>query len=252
MMRRPLLIVSTAMLVAIIFLMIRGLAWIDCIEFGTGHSYTFACSDAGCFIIGRADGPWYAERGFGARSIHRDRPHAHQPWRFDHPAEVARQINTDTGHGAPSIHTAHGGWLAAACSLPIVIAWIRGRQQGWSGGCAACGYDLTGNTRGVCPECGTPIATRPAKEVAMTLVESYPGETDADLRAEADRILQSLNPAMPNWWHPYEIRGTYQRGDKWFREFHCRAGSVELWLYKLARRCSPRSVLLLDTDGREI
>ena len=25
-------------------------------------------------------------------------------------------------------------------------------------GCLSCGYDLTGNTSGVCPECGTPVA----------------------------------------------------------------------------------------------
>jgi hypothetical protein len=25
------------------------------------------------------------------------------------------------------------------------------------GQCTSCGYDLTGNTSGVCPECGTPV-----------------------------------------------------------------------------------------------
>ncbi|MCP3902337.1 MAG: hypothetical protein GY715_01770 [Planctomycetes bacterium] len=28
--------------------------------------------------------------------------------------------------------------------------------------CAECSYDLTGNTTGVCPECGTPIAVNAA------------------------------------------------------------------------------------------
>ncbi|HXE51970.1 MAG TPA: hypothetical protein VN541_03100 [Tepidisphaeraceae bacterium] len=27
--------------------------------------------------------------------------------------------------------------------------------------CARCGYDLTGNTSGVCPECGTPVPRNP-------------------------------------------------------------------------------------------
>ena len=52
-------------------------------------------------------------------------------------------------------------WLAAiTATLPIV--WIvrfslshRAHQQGR---CAICGYNLTGNTSGVCPECGTPVA----------------------------------------------------------------------------------------------
>ena len=30
--------------------------------------------------------------------------------------------------------------------------------------CIACGYNLTGNTSGVCPECGTPVPKEPAEE----------------------------------------------------------------------------------------
>ena len=44
----------------------------------------------------------------------------------------------------------------------------------------------------------------------MTLIETHSGESDADLRAVTDGILQALNPEKPNWWHPYELRGTYQ------------------------------------------
>ena len=32
------------------------------------------------------------------------------------------------------------------------------------GYCQDCGYDLTGNTSGVCPECGTPIDGRPGAD----------------------------------------------------------------------------------------
>lgn len=44
-----------------------------------------------------------------------------------------------------------------------VVAWFfRAKAAtpapGKPGVCTACGYNLTGNTSGVCPECGTPVA----------------------------------------------------------------------------------------------
>lgn len=47
-------------------------------------------------------------------------------------------------------------WLAAAfgAALPLVRI-IRHRRRPAPGYCPACGYDLTGNISGVCPECGT-------------------------------------------------------------------------------------------------
>jgi hypothetical protein len=54
-------------------------------------------------------------------------------------------------------------WLAMLLTLPLAIpclAWeLRGRQyrhRVLHGLCIHCGYDLTGNTSGTCPECGTP------------------------------------------------------------------------------------------------
>lgn len=36
--------------------------------------------------------------------------------------------------------------------------WIRRiRKRGLAGRCVTCGYNLTGNVSGVCPECGSPI-----------------------------------------------------------------------------------------------
>ena len=43
---------------------------------------------------------------------------------------------------------------------PGVVAEVRRRR----GQCVRCGYDLTGNTSGTCPECGTAAATGGAKE----------------------------------------------------------------------------------------
>lgn len=48
--------------------------------------------------------------------------------------------------------------------LPAIrlICNIRQRRRARSGRCAQCAYDLTGNTSGVCPECGTPIGKNEA------------------------------------------------------------------------------------------
>ena len=49
-------------------------------------------------------------------------------------------------------------WLLmiAFSVLPALAAWRLWRaRRSSSGACGFCGYDLTGNTSGVCPECGT-------------------------------------------------------------------------------------------------
>ena len=51
--------------------------------------------------------------------------------------------------------------LVAACSLcPLIFLLNRQRLSNRLGrnACSICGYNLTGNTSGVCPECGTPVA----------------------------------------------------------------------------------------------
>jgi hypothetical protein len=45
----------------------------------------------------------------------------------------------------------------AWASLGTMYQWPGFRPRFRLGRCAWCGYDLTGNTSGVCPECGNPI-----------------------------------------------------------------------------------------------
>ena len=76
----------------------------------------------------------------------------------------------------PGLHLAAGGWPMAgytslALSLwPLLVlfaaypTWafvhgpLRRHQRRRHGRCIQCGYNLTGNTSGVCPECGTRLA----------------------------------------------------------------------------------------------
>lgn len=47
----------------------------------------------------------------------------------------------------------------AAAVVPVVwlVGRLRRRRRSGPGRCRRCSYDLTGNTSGVCPECGTPV-----------------------------------------------------------------------------------------------
>jgi hypothetical protein len=55
-----------------------------------------------------------------------------------------------------------GLWLLMCGFLAFAVLRQRGaarsRECAESGCCGGCGYDLTGNTSGVCPECGAPAA----------------------------------------------------------------------------------------------
>lgn len=44
-------------------------------------------------------------------------------------------------------------------AIPTVVAWRRDRRPP-PGHCQKCGYDLTGNESGVCPECGSECGRR--------------------------------------------------------------------------------------------
>ena len=83
----------------------------------------------------------------------------------------------------------------------------------------------------------------------MTLLETHPGETDAEFRTATDAMLQSFSPDSPSWWHPYEVRGTYEYAGILFRQFYCIAGSVECWVWKIAREKTDRRVIVLPDES---
>ena len=59
-------------------------------------------------------------------------------------------------------HTNSRGWYISLplwmpfllCAIPTVLLWWLDRRRIPSGYCQTCGYDLTGNVSGICPECG--------------------------------------------------------------------------------------------------
>ncbi len=44
--------------------------------------------------------------------------------------------------------------LFVVAAVPTAFLWWRDRRGVPPGACRSCGYDLTGNVSGVCPECG--------------------------------------------------------------------------------------------------
>jgi hypothetical protein len=48
--------------------------------------------------------------------------------------------------------------------LAAVILYSVGRAKHRPGLCPSCRYNLTGNTSGACPECGTPVPKAPAEK----------------------------------------------------------------------------------------
>ena len=71
-------------------------------------------------------------------------------WLFEH--EPGNQ------YGAPSFITPL--WLPlAAIGLTTIVVWRRGLLR-LPGTCQKCGYNLTGNVSGVCPECGMPTSSK--------------------------------------------------------------------------------------------
>jgi hypothetical protein len=73
------------------------------------------------------------------------------------------------------------GWIFFA-SLPLALAAImsllrilRSRRRRRHGNCPACAYNLTGNTSGVCPECGTAIESSDSKsDDIVSILRSSP------------------------------------------------------------------------------
>jgi hypothetical protein len=79
---------------------------------------------------------------------------------------AAQQILTNAGYESYWAVT-FPMWLLmvpAVLLVPVMslLSMLRRAIRTRAGRCQSCGYDLTGNTSGVCPECGAQVTARPA------------------------------------------------------------------------------------------
>jgi hypothetical protein len=66
-------------------------------------------------------------------------------------------------------------WSALTITAAYPLYRVLRRRRAPSGHCQTCGYNLTGNVSGICPECGTPIT--PDKDAPVGIAS--PGEQNS-------------------------------------------------------------------------
>ncbi len=69
------------------------------------------------------------------------------------------EIGTPFGHDELSIVIFPYWLLLLLAAIPTAWLWHRDQRRIRPGRCPRCGYDLTGNTSGVCSECGERMPT---------------------------------------------------------------------------------------------
>jgi hypothetical protein len=87
-----------------------------------------------------------------------------QPQQTRHGFALVNKVSSWAGSGRLETETTQQlsfpGWLPPLLFALPPSVWLHGLVRRWrlqSGGyCLACSYNLTGNTSGVCPECGRP------------------------------------------------------------------------------------------------
>jgi hypothetical protein len=145
-----------------------------------GHVLTWDSSRGEIAItVLRFDRPWRFAR------IHRLMHRSGQPWRQPSPtaAGFARDAgqatmwigiggvrSDDGGSGSGILTPIHYGrfllpmYAVFLCFATLPLYWLASFRRIGQGCCESCGYDLTGNTSGVCPECATLVADKAGAE----------------------------------------------------------------------------------------
>jgi len=93
-------------------------------------------------------------------------PHYPAKWSWGSLSMRSRWVSRWTWWCRPFYYKVQGGsrsltiiiplWIPVLATLiPTALLWYRDRPP--PGHCRKCGYDLTGNESGVCPECGTEL-----------------------------------------------------------------------------------------------
>ena len=118
--------------------------------------------------------------------------------------------------------------LFAALSAYPCVALVRSRLSAWrfrlsasldsrrarkEAQCVQCGYNLTGNTSGVCPECGEPTIRQEAKAELSRIVAEYRERSYAEWVARIDDkpiVLETTTDT--DRWYEVEIEAFWDGG----------------------------------------
>jgi hypothetical protein len=77
-------------------------------------------------------------------------------------AAVLFRYIIDPGHASPWLAAGAAVTLLPLAAVAVRVHWHAHRvaRRRAAGECLRCGYDLTGNVSGTCPECGTPAQVK--------------------------------------------------------------------------------------------
>jgi hypothetical protein len=95
-------------------------------------------------------------------------------WKRIKPLLTTREVFTP-GAGCTSVWRRHElrlWWPFLLCATPTTAYWLWCKRRKRKNHCRQCGYNLTGNMSGICPECGTPIP----EEVKIALGKQAEGD----------------------------------------------------------------------------
>jgi hypothetical protein len=178
-----LVVLSLLLCLAIIVLWVRSYTVVDDLALARGRSYEI-CSDSGVLHVGVTStfvGTVISETSrsitiYGPRREHCRLTLSHHNWWCPSTAAKLGGMTTfgvRTGPTGIIIDTDRGTWIEAFrallfphwCAAVVfgilpsmwLVRWRRRRRYRAAGECRQCGYNLTGNLSGFCPECGTAI-----------------------------------------------------------------------------------------------
>lgn len=153
---RKLIIVALSSSTALVVI-----AWVASYISPTNLKYLYP--DGSTYSLHSNNGKFEVARWYPVAPTTKPRPEVR--WVFARFMYVSALFRSDYGNGPPA-YCAQGvavpfWFLFASTAAFPTLAFIRSplrryhrRRNGW---CITCGYNLTGNTSGVCPECGTTI-----------------------------------------------------------------------------------------------
>jgi hypothetical protein len=157
-------VLSLVLCVATVVLWVRGLSAAEVFSYW-GHRYTVMfrsnLSTFG-FVVGAHPRSETADWGYESFSLGTS---LHSYWKH-HPLELLGHFHWGSiGAGTPGAvrRMVLPAWLFLLMfAVSPVLWWLRWRLQHRPpvGCCTSCGYNLTGNVSGVCPECGTVIVKK--------------------------------------------------------------------------------------------